>query len=244
MNRGNWTTVALTGLFAFTAALPAAAQEDAVIKGKVAFDGDASAAKYKRRAIDTSKDANCKKGKKRIGTYNVILNKKTDPVTVRNVLVYVKEGLGDRKYDVPSEPVTLTQKGCEYKPHVFGIIEGQTLTVTNGDETSHNIHFQPKVNQELNFSQPKKGMTKELKLVAEDTFKVKCDVHPWMGAYVQVFTHPFFDVTGNKGTFELKGLPPGSYVVEAWHETFGTKTMTVEVASDQTAEANFTYKPD
>ncbi|MFQ5494028.1 MAG: carboxypeptidase regulatory-like domain-containing protein [Phycisphaerae bacterium] len=236
----------LRGSFVVAAALlvssGTARADKGVIKGKVVFKGDA--ANYGRKTINTTKDPNCRKSKKKIGTYKVILNKKSSPITVRNVLVYVKKGLGDRKFDAPKEPVVLTQFGCEYKPHVFGIMAGQTLTVKNGDPTNHNIHFLPKKNQEFNFTQPKKGMTKDLTLIPEETFKVKCDVHPWMSCYMQVFDHPFFAVTGKDGTFTLNGLPPGKYVVEAWHETFGTKTLTVEVAVDETKEADFTYQPE
>ncbi len=225
-------------------ALPAVAQDNGVIKGKVIFKGDATLKQYKRQKINTSKDPNCKKSKKSIGSYRVILNKKTDPLTIRNVMVSVKEGLGDRTYEPPTDPVELTQAGCEYTPHVFGIMAGQPLKVTNGDPTNHNIHFLPKVNQEHNFSQPKQGMQKELTLLKEDTFRIKCDVHPWMGCYTQVFDHPFFAVTGKDGTYELKGLPPGKFVIEAWHETFGTLQASVEVASGETKVVDLTFEPE
>ncbi|MHC5111810.1 MAG: carboxypeptidase regulatory-like domain-containing protein [Planctomycetota bacterium] len=206
-----------------------------VIKGKVIYTGDP----VKRTKINTSKDPNC--GKK-IGSYDKIINKKTDPQTVRNVMVFVKSGLPDKEFTVPGEPVIITQVGCEYKPHVLGLMEGQTLRITNGDDTNHNIHFLPKVNEEINFSQPKKGMEKDVTLVKEDTmFKVKCDVHPWMAAYIGVFDHPFFAVTGKDGTFELKGLPAGTYTVEAWHETFKPQTMEITVAVDETVEKDFTF---
>lgn len=222
----------------------AVADDNAVIKGKVIFAGDPSNPSFKRRVLDTSKDPNCKKSKPKIGSYDVIINKKTNPPTLRNVMVFVKEGLGDRTYPAPKEPVVLNQHGCEYTPHVFGIMAGQPLLIRNSDDTNHNIHFLPKKNEELNFTQPKKGMEKEVQLQPEaEPFKIKCDVHPWMGAYAAVFTHPFFAVTGKDGTFELKGLPPGKYVIEAWHEKFGSQTATVEVGSGETKELDFTYKP-
>lgn len=242
MNR--WKTVSLmlmVILVAAFAAIPAYAEDNAVIKGEVIFKGDP--AKYGRTKINTGKDPNCKKSKKSIGTYKVMLNKKTAPVTVRNVLVFIREGLGDRKYDPPTEPKVLDQFGCEYKPHVLGMMDGQPLTIKNSDATNHNIHFLPKVNVEVNKTQPKKGMTATVKLVKEDVFRVKCDVHPWMGCYIAVFDHPFYDVTDKDGTFELKGLPPGKYIVEAWHETFGTLTATMELAIDETKELDFTFEP-
>ena len=233
----------MVGAILMAVAMPAFAEDNAVIRGKVIFKGDPKAKAYKRTRINTAKDPNCAKSKKSIGSWKVILNKKTDPVTVRNVLVHVKEGLGGRTYDPPADPVVLDQVGCEYTPHVLAMMTGQKLTVRNGDNTNHNIHLLPSINQEMNFTQPKKGMEKDLTLVKEAPFKVKCDVHPWMGCYIGVFDHPFFSVSGKNGTFEITGLPPGKYVLEAWHEVFGTQTMTVEVASDETKEADFTFEP-
>ena len=231
----------LTTGFIFAFAMPAMAEDNGVIKGKVIFKGDDAA--YKRSVINTQKDPNCAKSKSKIGSENVIINTKTDPMTLRNVLVFVKDGLGDRKYDAPKEAFELTQEGCQYKPHIVAMMEGQALKVRNDDNTNHNIHFLPKVNQEMNFSQPKQGMEKDVTLQVEEAFKVKCDVHPWMGCYIQVFNHPFFAVTDKDGTFELKGLPAGKYVVEAWHEEFGTQTATIEVASGDSKEADFTFEP-
>ncbi len=241
MNRGKFVAAIVVGAFGLALAAPALAADSAVIKGKIIFKGDP--AKYKRKAINTGKDPNCKKSKKKIGSESVILNKKTDPITIRNTMVYVKEGLGDRKFPVKAGTVELNQFGCQYKPHVLGVMEGQDLIVKNGDPTNHNIHFLPKINKELNFSQPKQGMTKTISLKTENVFKAKCDVHPWMGCYIKVFNHPFFAVTGRDGTFELSGLPPGKFVIEAWHEKFGTQTVTVEVASGDTKVADLTFEP-
>lgn len=216
--------------------------EQTVIRGKVVFKGDAD--KFKRKKIDTSKDPSCKKGKKSIGTYNVILNKKTDPITIRHVMVSIKDGLADRVFPAPSATVTLTQIGCEYQPHVITMTEGQELKVFNGDETNHNIHFLPKVNEEHNFTQPKKDLEKgrSLMLQTEAPFRVKCDVHPWMGCYIGVFKHPFHDVSDREGKFEIKGMSGGTYTLEAWHEKFGTRTAEVTVATGTTAEVEIVFE--
>lgn len=239
------TTTVLTGsLFVLGTFVASAAADVTTIRGKVVFKGDAG--QYKRHVLDTSKDPNCTKSVKKIGSYDVVLNRKTDPLTVRNVLVSIESGLGDMAFPTPQTPVSLTQHGCQYKPHVIGIMDGQPLKILNGDDTNHNIHFLPKVNEAYNFTQPKKDLEggKEVRLVAEEEpFRVKCDVHPWMGCYIGVFKHPFFDVTELDGTYELKGMPAGKYVIRAWHEKFGTLTAEVSVATGETAVNDFTYAP-
>ena len=70
----------------------------------------------------------------------------------------------------------------------------------------------------------------------------KCDVHKWMHAYVGVVDHPFYATTSGSGRFELKGLPPGTYTVEAWHEKFGTQTQMVTIGEKQTGDVAFTFK--
>jgi len=231
----------LTVAFAAALTSPAPADDTGVIKGKVIFKGDAE--KFKREEVDRSKDPNCSKEVKAIGTEKIVLNKKTTPITVRNVLVSIKEGLGDRKFTPPTEPKILDQKGCQYIPHVLGVMEGQAIKVRNSDDTNHNIHFLPKINEEWNKTQPKMGMEDDVKLKKEDVFKVKCDVHPWMGCHIAVFNHPFYDVTKEEGTFEIKGVPPGKYKIEAWHEEWGILSVDVEVASGATVEKDFTYEP-
>ncbi len=162
---------------------------------------------------------------------------------LQNVFVYVKEGLGDRTFPAPTEPVVLDQKACRYHPHVFGIRVGQPLQVLNSDPTLHNIHALPKGNQEFNTGQPVQGMKFDHTFSAPEIMvPFKCDVHGWMNAYVGVVNHPYFAVSGNDGKFQLKTLPPGSYVIEAWHEKLGTQTQNVTIGQKETKEVTFTFK--
>ena len=162
---------------------------------------------------------------------------------IQNVFVYVKDGLGSRRYAVPSTPVLLDQKGCRYIPHVFGVQVGQTVQVSNSDPLVHNVHALPKSNREFNFGQPAK--TPPVPRVFNEPeigMLFKCDVHGWMNAYANVVPHPFFAVTGADGSFEIKGLPPGSYTLELWHEALGTQTLpvTVDAAAPAKVSASFT----
>jgi plastocyanin len=162
---------------------------------------------------------------------------------LQNVFVYVKEGLGDRTFDTPSEAVVLDQQGCRYHPHVFSMRVGQPLQVLNSDPTLHNIHAIPKNNQEFNTGQPIKGMKFEHTFTAKEVMvPFKCDVHGWMNAYAGVLDHPYSAVTGTTGAFELKTLPPGNYVIEAWHEKLGTQTQQVTIGEKETKDITFTFK--
>jgi plastocyanin len=160
-----------------------------------------------------------------------------------NILVWVSKGLPSGKtFPVPKTPVVLDQNGCVYKPHVMGIMVGQTYRILNSDGVLHNIHTLPKINPSFN-----KGMPATLKEATtvfakpEDVFHIKCDVHPWMSAYLAVFTHPFFSVTGTDGKFTISGLDPGTYEITAWHERLGTQTASITVGANETKSQNFKF---
>ena len=159
-----------------------------------------------------------------------------------NVFVYVKDGLGKYYFEVPTEPLKLDQQGCRYMPHVTGARVGQPIEFSNSDSTMHNVHAVPNVNREFNFGQHIKGQRDTRTFTAAEVMvPLKCDVHGWMNAYVGVLEHPYFAVTKDGGKFELKGLPPGTYTVEAWHEKAGTKTQQVTIAEKESKPITFTF---
>lgn len=160
-----------------------------------------------------------------------------------NVFVYVKAGLPSRQWPVPSTSVALDQKGCVYSPRVLGIQVGQDLEITNNDPNMHNVHPIPRNNREWNTSQAPKG-EKIVKQFEKEEVMVpfKCNVHPWMKAYIGVLPHPFFAVTGEDGHFSIGGLPPGDYTLEAWHERLGTQQIQVTVGARETKSAAIGFK--
>jgi hypothetical protein len=162
-----------------------------------------------------------------------------------NVFVYVKDGLGEYVFEAPAGAATLDQKGCRYVPHVFGIRVGQPLEIVNSDPTLHNIHAQPRSNREFNTGQPIQGMKTTHTFGAREVMvPFKCDVHGWMNAYAGVLDHPYFAVTDARGQFELNGLPPGSYTVEAWHERLGRATESVTLGANETKAVSFAFEID
>jgi plastocyanin len=163
--------------------------------------------------------------------------------TLQNVFLYVKDGLpSDMTFQAPRTPVVLDQVGCRYRPHVFGVQVGQPVQIVNSDATLHNVHAVPKVNSEFNFSQAVKGQ-KDVRVFDKPEVMVpfQCDVHGWMASYAGVVAHPFFAVSGSDGTFTIKGLPAGTYTIEAWHEQLGRQAQTVKVDGTSAATTDFTF---
>ena len=133
--------------------------------------------------------------------------------------VYVKAGLERYSFDPPPEPVLLDQVGCMFEPHVVAISVGQKLRMRNSDAALHNVHTFPQLNDLYNRAFPYKDAMQETSFTeAEVMIPIKCDVHGWMTAFVGVTAHPFRCVTGPDGAFAFDGLPPGNYLIEAWHE--------------------------
>jgi plastocyanin len=161
-----------------------------------------------------------------------------------NVFVYVKDGLAAGNYPAPAESQLLDQIGCQYAPHVSGIMVGQNLVIRNSDPTLHNVHALPKNNPEFNQGQPFQNMEIEKTFdTAEVMVRFKCDVHPWMGSYLGVLDHPFFSTSGADGSFSIADLPAGDYVLEAWHEELGTQTQSVSIVAGEMAQVEFDFSP-
>jgi plastocyanin len=160
-----------------------------------------------------------------------------------NVMVMIKGPVAG-SHTAPKEAVVLDQDGCTYDPHVLGLMVGQTLKIRNSDGLLHNVHALPKVNTPFNMAMPANRTEAEHTFgKSEGMFLVKCDVHPWMSAYVGVFSHPYFAVSGKDGKFAIDGVPDGTYDVEAWHEKLGVKSGKVTVAAGKPATIDFSFAP-
>jgi hypothetical protein len=162
-----------------------------------------------------------------------------------NVVVSIKKEEGmDLPGDAPKTPGVIDQKGCQYTPHVVAVMAGQGLVVKSDDPFLHNVHTLPEKNEGENKAMPNVDHNgAKLKNPKEpEYFRVKCDVHPWMGAWVAVLDNPYFAVSGKDGKFELpKGLPDGDYTVTAWHEKYGTQDGKLSVKGGK-GEVKFTFK--
>ncbi|MEE8104406.1 MAG: carboxypeptidase regulatory-like domain-containing protein [Planctomycetota bacterium] len=188
-------------------------------------------------------DAFCEQ-KRPSGIENEAFVLNDDGKTMRNVFVQIKLGI-KKRYPAPSKPALLDQVNCQYTPHVLGVMVGQTLEFRNSDPILHNVHAVPRVKKpEINL--PQSGARTDSVTFSKPEpvmVRVFCDVHGWMSSYVGVMTHPFFQVTGKDGSFELKNVPSGVYLLEAWSEAMEEPlTAEVTVEAGKATEVNFTFK--
>lgn len=161
-----------------------------------------------------------------------------------NVAVYIKSGLANYKFDPPASPAQLAQKNCMYEPRVVALMTNQMLDIQNEDPIQHNVHPTPHNNPAFNQTQPIHGSPIQRSFSEPElAIRFACNLHPWMHAYVFVFAHPYFDVTSNRGSFDLKNVPPGSYTVEAWQEKYGTKDQTITIGKNESKTLDFSFGP-
>jgi plastocyanin len=234
---GRASGLRLVGLLVAVTVWPGVAIAASSVSGTVTFAGKAPA--LKPLAMDA--DPVC--AKKHAGPVAAEMLVLGSGNTMGNILVWVSKGLpAGKSWPAPQAPVVLDQQGCLYKPHVMGIMVGQTYKILNSDALAHNVHTLPKVNKPFNRAMPatlKEATTTFDK--PEPVFQVKCDVHPWMSAYIGVFTHPFFSVTSTDGKFTISGLDPGTYELTAWHERLGTQTASITVGANDKKTQDFKF---
>jgi plastocyanin len=162
-----------------------------------------------------------------------------------NVVVYVKSGgpLDSYRFEVPASEVVLERRKCQFVPHVLGVRAGQKVSFVTSDPTQHNTHPTPKLNLEWNQTQAPGGepIVKAFNR-PEQFIRVKCNQHPWEQAFVGVFSHPFFVITDQFGNYEIRGLPPGTYKLVAWHQKLGEQEMEITIAPGESRRIDFTFE--
>jgi plastocyanin len=159
-----------------------------------------------------------------------------------NVMVWVSKGLpAGKAWPVPSAPVVMDQNGCQYKPHVMGIMVGQGYRILNSDGVLHNIHTYSEANAPINKAQPKFKKVMTETFTKPEMIRVTCDVHSWMNGWIVVLPHPYFGVTGPRGVTRIEAVPAGPHTLEVWHPELGRRTADVTVEPGKTAQVVVEY---
>jgi plastocyanin len=218
------------------AAAPSAPSATGSIQGTVVFEGEPP----ERRPLVRDTDPYCDRVAKLSEDVVVTQGK------LKDVLVRIKNGTAGA-HAPPAQPAVIDQQQCMYTPRVLGIVAGQRIVARNSDGTFHTVHGTR--GGKLLWNLPQAAGAPELSIDpggrAGDVIDIVCDVHPWMHAYAVVHDHPYFAVTGADGTFAIRGVPPGTYTLEAWHPTLGARAVQVKVSARAraTPAARITYRP-
>jgi hypothetical protein len=163
--------------------------------------------------------------------------------TLRNAVVRIVSPLPG-EWPMPRTPLELSQVGCIYRPRVQAGRIGQEIRVHNGDRTFHNVHTFEGAETWFNRAQP--AGVPPIRATLRDGIGLvtfRCDVHPWMRAYVAVSAHPFFAVTTDEGRFSIRDVPAGEHMLEAWHEKLGARTLRLTVQPGQSQEVELRLGP-
>ena len=237
MRRIVYTFLALAPVLAFVVQTSQTGNAQApadTITGKVIFSGP----KPVVRKISMDANITCAKlHPDGVPSQEVILSADN---SLQNALVYVKSGAGlvGKQFPAPSEVVKISQRGCMFEPHVVAAMVNQHIEIANADPSNHNVHVMSEANPIFNVSQVPQAPPKVAQFAKPELGLVlMCNIHPWMRVYVNVLSNPYYAITGADGSFTIKGLPPGIYTLEAWHEKFGSQEKKVKVGS----KADFTF---
>jgi len=232
----NFAKVFATLLVIFGSSFPACASPGGgSVSGKVTLNG----AVPKAKPLDVSKEPDCVKlrGTNPLFSENVVVGIGN---TLRNVVVYISAGDSDSGA-ATGISASYDQQGCHYSTHVLAVRIGQEVKISNSDPFSHNIHPLAKVNREWNKMQPPGTPPFSYAFDREEFIPVKCNIHPWMSGYIAVVKTSHFMVTGDDGRFTLPNLPPGHYVITAWHELYGTQSKEVTITGAESEAIDFTF---
>ena len=182
---------------------------------------------------------NCGNHQVAITDQTVLLNRDG---TLRNVIIYLKNAPPAPTTATPA-PALLDQVNCNYQPHVLVIRTNQAVRFKSSDDTMHNVHTTCEFNKPVNFATMRANDSRDITFDSPEIFRVKCDVHPWMSAWIAVLPHSYYSLTADAGTFEIKNSPTGNQTLIAWHERFGELEQTVNITADKATEIIFNFKP-
>ena len=224
-------TITILLLFSFAFPFDGAA---ATLSGTVVLKGTPP----KRKRLDMGLDPNCVSLTPKGAWSEDVLTGENGGLA--NAFIFVKEGLPKRDYPIP-QPLVLLDRECQFSPHVFGLLVGQTLEVRNLDPTFHNVHVKSKANAEYNVGMPVQNSRVTHKFAKQEIgVKVVGDLHPWEFAYVHILEHPYFAVSNPRGSFAIRDLPAGTYTIAAWHEVYGTSEQKAQISADTEVLFRFT----
>ncbi len=167
---------------------------------------------------------------------------------LQNVVVYLEGVEAGKGWSIPDDGVLLDQQECRFTPQVVVLPKGEPLVIQNSDPVLHNIHAREtfgRVHRTIfNIAQPDQGsrLTQRVRPRRSNLVEVECDAHEFMHAWMLVVANPYYAKVDQAGAFSIAEVPPGTYLVKAWHPTLGTQEQEVTIAPNGTMEVAITFQ--
>lgn len=127
----------------------------------------------------------------------------------------------------PGAPVTLSQEGGRFVPGALAVVTGTVVRFPNADPYYHNVFSYSGPRFDLGRYPP--GDSREVTFDEPGIVSVHCEIHGHMRAVVLVTNHRYHAVVADDGSFRIEGVPPGTYVLSAFHPDLGTTELPVTV---------------
>ena len=178
----------------------------------------------------------------------------TNEMGLRNVVVFIEKIDGGKPWpamqpEASSTPGSINQKNCYFAPHVQVIRRGSEIDIINSDSTLHNIHAYELIGRArrslFNISQPEMGPVPQMLIPKRgNRVSLECDSHDFMQGWIFIADHPYATVVDETGSFEITGIPLGTYELSAWHPRLGVSTQEINVVSDTENELDFIFSSE
>ena len=214
---------------AFAAGATAQPAPWVTVKGQVVFPADLAVPKRLPLNVNVNQAQCLVKGP--ILDESVLVNPKTRGI--QNVVVYLRPDNNNQPNAAfapaeihpadakrKAEEVVIDQPCCMFVGRVTAARVGDTLVVKNSAAIAHNFFWDSGNNGSFNVNVPAGGQWKMPAALVKETppIQYKCTIHGWMTGYVRVFDHPYYALTDDDGTFEIKNAPAGKFRIVFWHE--------------------------
>ena len=159
-------------------------------------------------------------------------------VNRRRVVVYLEAAPRQAFGELPPGRARMDQRAEQFSPRILAITAGTTVDFPNNDRTFHNVFSLSRV-RSFDLGRFAPGRTGSVRFDRPGIVPVFCDIHSHMSAYLLVFSHPFFAVSGDDGQYVIEGVPPGTYTLVAWSELGSASPRRVTVPDGGSVEADF-----
>lgn len=144
-----------------------------------------------------------------------------------DVVLYIKK-ISLVSKPQPIQGAKVEQIDKRFVPHLLPVTVGTTVEFPNMDEIYHNAFSLSRGNT-FNLGKYALGKSKTHTFDSPGVVEVFCEIHSNMYSYIIVVPNEYFAKTDSDGNYVIKNVPPGTYTLVAWHESFPQKEYLITV---------------